>query len=43
MIGLPIGMIARPVWYSRTTSVRETLRRSKKEMAAEPSGEDAAD
>ena len=43
VIGLPIGMIAEARLVLTDDLVREALRRSKKEMAAEPSGEDAAE
>jgi ribosome maturation factor RimP len=43
VIGLPIGMIAEARLVLTDDLVREALRRSKKEMAAEASGEDAAE
>jgi ribosome maturation factor RimP len=43
VIGLPIGMIAEARLVLTDDLVRESLRRSKKEMAAEASGEDAAE
>lgn len=43
VIGLPIGMIAEARLVLTDELVREALRRSKKEIAAEASGEDAAD
>ena len=43
VIGLPIGMIAEARLVLTDELVREALRRSKKEMAAEASGEDAAE
>jgi ribosome maturation factor RimP len=43
VIGLPISMIAEARLVLTDDLVRESLRRSKKEMAAEASGEDAAE
>ena len=43
VIGLPIGMIAEARLVLTDDLIREALRRSKKEMAAEASGEDAAE
>ena len=43
VIGLPIGMIAEARLVLTDELIREALRRSKKEMAAEASGEDAAE
>jgi ribosome maturation factor RimP len=43
VIGLPIGMIAEARLVLTDDLVREALRRSKKEIAAEASGEDAAE
>ena len=43
VIGLPIGMIAEARLVLTDDLVREALRRSKQEMAAEASGEDAAE
>jgi ribosome maturation factor RimP len=43
VIGLPIGMIAEARLVLTDDLVREALRRSKKEMAAEASGEDVAE
>jgi ribosome maturation factor RimP len=43
VIGLPIGMIAEARLVLTDELIREALRRSKKEIAAEASGEDAAE
>jgi ribosome maturation factor RimP len=43
VIGLPIGMIAEARLVLTDDLIREALRRGKKEMAAEASGEDAAE